>query len=136
MNIEHNNATENEVEYVEKTHTNISKFKKYEILIFIGCIAFAFMMWCYANFLDDPIIQKDVRVYVDVFDGDNFVERLESKISIYGEESVISKENGFYLEVGLESFGEDKKTQLTVKLPEDVYSHDNKVEVELKNNNQ
>ena len=40
MNIELNNATENEVEYVDKVEKRESSFRKFRFLIAIGCLIF------------------------------------------------------------------------------------------------
>ena len=38
------------------------KFKAVDILIFVVCLILAFAFWCYAIYLDDPIIEKKVTV--------------------------------------------------------------------------
>ena len=62
MNIERNNETEYEVEYVEEyTPKTTSRYKKFQVFIFLGWLLLAFFVWCYANYLDDPIIQKELQ---------------------------------------------------------------------------
>ena len=133
MNIERNNTTENEVEYVEKIHNPHSKFKKFELLVFIGCLAFAFMMWCYANYIDDPIIKKEVTLDFRLDDqpGNGSVSSNPSTIVIYGEESILSGINKITVSVKREDFDEDRKITIEVKLPDDVYTHDDEIEIEL-----
>ena len=57
MNIELNNATENEIEYVEdEIDYTPKKFVKFRVLIILCCAVFSFFVWCYAHYLNDPIL--------------------------------------------------------------------------------
>ena len=129
MNIERNNATENEVEYVEKDYKQTSKFKKFELLVFIGCLAFAFLMWCYANYMDNPIIQKEVKLEFE-YEGDGTILSIPSTIVIYGEESVLSNIQTITVKIDGTLKKGEKKT-IKVDLPEDVYSHNREIEIFL-----
>lgn len=134
MNTELNEVVENEVEYAETNNKHSKRFKKYELLIFLGCLAFAFTMWCYANYIDDPIIQKDVDIYL-VYEGDGSVVSNPTKIVIYGEESKLSNISEITVNVDAGSFSNGaNKITIEIDLPEDVYSHNNEIEVELRNN--
>ena len=63
MNIERNNETNNEVEYVDNSTNLISKrSRQRKIIIFLACLVFSFVVWCYANYLDDPIIKKEISI--------------------------------------------------------------------------
>lgn len=131
MNIERNNATENEVEYVEKHYKHSSKFKKFELLVFIGCLAFSFIMWCYANYMDDPIIQKEVNLTFELNGNPGNGYLTSEPITIYGEESVLSGISSIKVQITQESYTKGEKMTVEVDLPEHVYSHDNYIEVEF-----
>ena len=140
MNIELNNETENEVEYAEKNNYTVAKrFKKFEIFIFLGCLVLAFMIWCYANYLDDPIIQKEITVYFVLEGGEanEDIETRSSKIVVYGEQSVISDMVAITNYVDRELFGDDKtKINYTIDYPDGVHSHITEIELELIDNAQ
>ena len=98
MNIERTNETENEVEFVEKeTEFTSRKITKTKILIFIACLIFSFVVWCYANYLDDPIIKKDLQINFSWDSSDRNVSFVavdaEGKridfIEVYGEQSKV-----------------------------------------------
>lgn len=136
MNIEFNNATENEVEYAEKNNYSTSaKYKKYELLILLGCLVLAFLVWCYANYLDDPIIQKNVDLVVYLNDGNPGDEIFYyKKVTVYGEESLISTISEIQIEVDRDKF-KDSNSEITVDIdyPTNVHSHQKTVTVKLVN---
>lgn len=79
---------------VSQKHDEYSttRFKKTDILIFLACLLLAFICWCYAHYIDDPILEKTVTVNF-VLDGGNGTEYLSvtsKKMVIYGIESDIS----------------------------------------------
>lgn len=130
MNIELNNQTDNEVEYVEETNKTHTKFNRVQVLIMLACFAFAFVMWCYANFIDDPIIQKEIPIHIDYL-GEEIIICKPSKVVVYGEKSELADVNEFKITLKRSDFANDKKISITIDLPEDVYSHDNEIQVEL-----
>ena len=133
MNIELNSATENEVEYVDKVEKRESSFRKFRFLIAIGCLIFSFMMWCYASYIDDPIIQKRVSVHLD-YNGIGVIECDSSHIVIYGEESKLSGITEIKVIVERNSFNQNNKMVVYWVgdlLPDGVYSHQEQIVVEL-----
>lgn len=103
----HNDAlAENEGVGVGSRYSS-KKFKKTDILIFIACLLFAFVFWCYALFVDDPVIERQVALYAVLEGGsaDEYVVLSEVTVSVYGAESVMN------------SFGE-----LTVYVDRDAFS--------------
>lgn len=137
MNVDFNNTSTDGVEQVENRTILNAKFKKFELLIFLGCLFFAFMMWCYATYLDDPIIQKEVNISLEL-DGGQATEWISPvstyQILIYGEESVISSIYEIKISVNREQFDEETKEifiELTEYLPEDVYTHVEGINVKL-----
>lgn len=135
MNIEINNQVENEVEveYVENINYSNNNFKKYGFFMFLGCLVLSFLVWCFANYLDDPIIKKGVPAKFD-WDGENtnvVFTIIDSKtgkeikeIEIYGEKSVLIYVNSISVELSESQFS-DGKDIITIKLPleDGVHSH-------------
>ena len=133
MNIERNNETEYEVEYVEEnTLKTTSRYKKFQVLIFLGCLLLSFFVWCYANYLDDPIIQKEVALTFTVEGGQGEVIQSSYTIVIYGEKSVLTEITEIVNKVNYNEFSEDNLTiTKNVKLPSDVHTHNDEVELTL-----
>ena len=140
MNIEINNQVENEVEveYVENINYSNNNFKKYGFLMFLGCLVLSFLVWCFANYLDDPIVKKGVPAKFD-WDGKNnvvftIIDRETGKeikeIDIYGEESVLIYVSFIHVELSESQFSDGKDT-ITIKLPleDGVHSHVNEITI-------
>ena len=135
MNIELNNTTEYEVEYAEKREESYNKkYNKFQILIFLGCLVLAFLVWCYANYLDDPIIQKEVRLVITLEGVDsNEIIKSTNKIVIYGEQSVISEIDEIKNNVNYSDFDSDGSSiTLEIDFPSGVHSHQTTVDVKLR----
>lgn len=135
MNIEFNNETEYDVEYVDDNlHSDAPKYKKYQILIFLGCLFLAFIVWCYANYLNNPIIQSEVPLIITLVDGENgeTITQSTNYIVIYGEESVVSKITQIKNTVSVNQFSNGNKTiKIDIDFPNDIKSHQKEVEVTL-----
>lgn len=132
MNIEFDNNVTNEVEQSEKTGNQNSVWKQIKFfLLLLICFIFAFSIWCYASYIDDPIMQKDVVVHFD-FDGNGSLIATPSKIRVYGEESKLASLYEIKVLIDSDSFANGNKITVEVDLPDGVYSHDNTIEVELR----
>ena len=135
MNIERNNDTEFEVEYVEENvQQNAKKNNKFQLFIFLGCLVLAFLVWCYANYLDDPIVQKEVDLIITLVNpqtGDA-VKQSSQTIWIYGEESVLENIHVSTNQVNRNKFsGYDSTVDWDIELPDDVHTHDGDVKLTL-----
>ncbi len=132
MNTELENDAVNEVEYIENTDDHHSFWKKIKFFVLILiCLVSAFAIWCYASYVDDPIMQKDVAVHFD-FDGSGSLIATPSKITVYGEESKLVSLYEIKVLIDADSFSDSDKITIEVDLPDGVYSHDNVIEVELR----
>ena len=129
-----------QVEFVDKadeyTH---KKLKRSDILVFVICIIGAFMFWCYVNYLDDPIVKKEVTVDFVLVDGsvNEYIVPNKVKIWIYGEESTINSLNGNTITVYVErSEFEDFNTPIdyVIDYPKDVHSDTKSVEIKMMTN--
>lgn len=137
MNIELNNNSEYDVEYVDDNeHNHNKKYKKFQIFVFLGCLVLAFLVWCYANYLDDPIVQKEVPLIIDLVAGDADEKIIQSsyRIVIYGEESVISGISEIHDTVNRNKFTDGNLTfNKKLDFPAGVYSHQKYVDLTLNN---
>lgn len=143
MNIKLNNETENEVEFVEnEDYSPKNRYKKYKMLMLIGCILLAFVVWCYANYLDDPIIKKSVDIEVSgevISDNIDYVVidtksgKEINKVEIYGEKSALISVNTIEIILDESQFT-DGKTSITVQLPleDGVHSHTSEITIKKK----
>lgn len=123
----------------ETIHTNDEyspkKFNKSDILVFVTCLLLAFTIWCYAHYINDPIIQKVVVVnFVLENGGPNEELSIEkTTIKIYGEESMISGLSEFTIYVDRNDFTSyNTPTVITLEFPEGVHSHTDTLTFELK----
>ena len=140
MNIERSNETENEVEFVEKS-TNLlpQKITKTQVLIFLACLVFSFIVWCYANYLDDPIIKKDISfnlvaegfekgVTFVIYNDDTEVDSFE----IYGEKSTLYQINNYEIKIKPSDFENENGVYVhSLELKDGVHSHTEKIEIKL-----
>ena len=139
MNIERTNETENEVEFVEKeTEFTSRKITKTKILIFIACLIFSFVVWCYANYLDDPIIKKDLQINFSWDSSDRNVSFVavdpEGKridfIEVYGEQSKVYPLDKITVKIKQSQFVDGNDTiEVEIELPDDVHSYTQKITV-------
>ncbi len=141
MNIELNNATENEVEFVENVaHRPSNRFEKLKIFIFLGCLIFAFVVWCYAHYLDDPIVLVDRDIKCVWNDGSGRGLQVEitdmegnviDKLAVYGERSVIYSVDTIQIELKKSDFENSDTKVIDIEFPKDVHSHTTQVVVRL-----
>lgn len=130
-----NNTRSFEVEYAQKgeAYTN-RKFKKINILIFLVCLSMAFIFWCYALYIDDPIIQKNVTVNFVLVGGDSseMILPAHKSITVYGEKSVLSGISSIKVEVKRSSFKEyNKDTLVEINYPKNIDSETKSITLKL-----
>lgn len=111
-----------------------TKFKKIDILVFAVCLLLAFAIWCYAHYINDPIVTKQVTVNF-VLENASVGETLSKKyenINVYGLESAIGAVSEITVYVDRSEFNNyDTETSITVDYPEGVNSHTDSVILEL-----
>ncbi|MBO5715166.1 MAG: hypothetical protein J6S23_02080 [Clostridia bacterium] len=143
MNINFTTADSPEVqkvEFVDKADEYRQKrFKKSDVLVFIVCIIGAFLIWCYVNYVDDPIIQKEVTVDIVLVNGslNEYIVPNKMKISVYGEESVINSISDNTITVYVERSkitDYDTTVDYAIEYPQGVHSHTKSVEIKLMTN--
>ena len=129
-----------QVEFVDKadeyTH---KKLKKSDILVFVICIIGAFMFWCYVNYLDDPIVTKEVTVDFVLVDGsvNEYITPNKMKVWVYGEESTIDSlhNNTITVYVQRSDFeGFDAPINCVIDYPKGVHGDTKSVEIKMMTN--
>ena len=115
-----------EVETSEKTPVYTQKrFKKVNFLIFALCLVMAFVFWCYALYLDDPIMEKVVTVNFVLEGGEatDSITPVTRKVTVYGEKSVLSEINTITVKVNRNQFAEyNVDTVITIQYPKNIES--------------
>lgn len=140
MNINYaseDNRNVQEVEYVEKSEVySPKKLKKADFFMLIFCILAAFAIWCYANFINDPIIVKEVTVDFVLVDAHNQEVITPSKVNIevYGEKSILDsiRNNTITVYVERSEFESyNSLTTITIEYPDGIHSHKNQIQLKL-----
>lgn len=136
MNINFTTEENPKVEKVEFVDNTQKRFKKADILIFVICIIGAFVIWCYANYIDDPIVVRTVTVEYVLEDGENseYIWPRRENIEVYGEKSVVDAiSNGtITIAIGKSSFKNSETIDYKIVYPEGIHSHDTNTKLTLK----
>ena len=115
-----------EVETSEKAPVYTQKrFKKVNFLIFALCLVMAFVFWCYALYLDDPIMEKVVTVNFVLEGGEatDSITPVTRKVTVYGEKSVLSEINTITVKINRNQFAEyNVDTVITIQYPKNIES--------------
>lgn len=96
---------DNAVKQEELTH---KKFKKIDILILIVCLAISFCVWCYAQYVADPIIEREVRVSFMLEGTTDNIHLINAfdKITVYGKRSQIASLTSHSIKISINEFSE------------------------------
>lgn len=123
-----------DVENAEKaTGYSQKKFKTVDILIFAACLILAFIFWCYALYVDDPIIEKGISVNFVLVDGaDNeYVTPIAKRIVVYGPLSKLST-SSITVKVNRSEFDDyNTATKIKIAYPEGINSNTTHLELQL-----
>ena len=137
MNSELNTINSSEVNYSESSNEYRPKrFKVIDILIFGVCLVLAFAFWCYAVYLDDPIIEKNITVNF-IVEGGNANETLSPAsytIQVFGKRSDIKDLTSLTVKVNRSDFKEyDVPTLINIRYPANVSSDTKQIKLKLIN---
>ncbi len=124
-----------DVENPEKaTGYSQKKFKTIDILIFAACLILAFVFWCYALYVDDPIIEKGISVNFELVGGGEgeYIAPEAKRIVVYGPLSKLST-SSITVKVNRSEFN-DYNTSVKIKItyPEGIGSDTTQVDLQLK----
>ena len=113
-----------------------SKFRFVDILIFLVCLVAAFIFWCYALYVDDPVIEKTIVVNFvleNAQEGDR-LNKGSAKITVYGEQSLLTQTRNINVTVDRSQFDVyNQDTTVTFELPENFYCESNEIVLQLTN---
>ena len=99
--------------------------------LFIGilCVLIAVGFWCYANYLDDPIIIREINVEFVLSENGVLSNVVIDKevIEVYGEKSVLSSipitTNTLVISVDINEFKNSETINFQIKYPDGIHSH-------------
>ena len=100
------------------------RFRNVDILILIACFLLAFTFWCYAHYINDPIIEKTITINF-VLDGAESFEHLEEdsyKFVVYGTQSELSNINEVTIHIDRSDFT-SYNTETTISIDHPDYYH-------------
>lgn len=135
MSTNYTDYTANEIDNsTEKSKR--SKFRFVDILIFVVCLVAAFIFWCYALYVDDPVIEKTIVVNFvleNAQEGDR-LNKGSAKITVYGEQSLLTQTRNINVTVDRSQFDVyNQDTTVTFELPENFYCESNEIVLQLTN---
>lgn len=110
------------------------KFKHFDVIIYIACLLIAFSVWCYASYLDDPIIRQEVTLNLVLENGDwgDYISTPKLTIVIYGEESLLSGISELTIKIDRSEFEDyNVDTVIDLVLPNGVNSHEKQITLQL-----
>lgn len=110
------------------------KINKFSVILFIGCIILSAAIWCYANFINDPMMEKEIMVNFVLKNGASheYLSPAFSAFTFYGEKSVLDNMNVVTIEVDrslFDSYGDP--TSVPIKYADNFHSHISEVILEL-----
>ena len=109
---------------VYKSQLYTRRFRNVDILILIACFLLAFAFWCYAHYINDPIIEKTITINF-VLDGAESFEHLEEdsyKFVVYGTQSELSNINEVTIHIDRSNFA-SYNTETTISIDHPDYYH-------------
>lgn len=118
-----NNADNEQVEvHMKKQSGTGNKF-----VIGMLCVLIAVVFWCYANYLDDPIIQKEITVDFVLVNGDATQDILPDKVNILicGEKSLLNSitNDTITIHVDISAFKNQNEINYKINFPKGLHSH-------------
>lgn len=123
---------------IDSSNENHGKFRLHfvDVLIFVVCLVAAFIFWCYALYVDDPVIEKTVIVNFileNANEGDK-LSKSSAKIVVYGEQSLITQTRNINVTIDRAQFDlYNQDTVITFELPDNYHSETNEVVLQLTN---
>ena len=131
------NQEVNTVETAVNTHQDelvTKKPKNYSALIFIACLLLSFVVWCCAQYVHDPIIQKDMVVNFVLINGETneAITPQFHMFTFYGLKSELENKSVINIEVDRSLFTSyDTYTTIPISYTDKFHSHTTEIELRL-----
>lgn len=130
-----NNADNEQVEvHMKKRSGTGNKF-----IIGMLCVLIAVVFWCYANYLDDPIIQKEITVDFVLVDGEKNQDIYPDKVNVvvFAEKSLLDsfQNNTIPVYVKISEFNDSKSINYKIDYPHGIHSNTNNKTLDLRDRN-
>lgn len=126
MKIKFSKNSDTEVEYTTAGEVNApKKFRILNVFIFIFCLALAFVFWCYALYVEDPIIEKNITVNFILINAESgeYLDTQSKNITVYGEQSILGNVNSINVKIDRKEFAKyDTKTLVNLQYPKKISS--------------
>ncbi len=111
------------------------KIKKIDVLVFIACLLIAFSVWCYASYLDDPIVRQEITINLVLENGEatEYLTANDKTIIVYGAKSVVSGITSLTVKVDRAEFHTyNTDVVIDMDFPNGIQSHQEQITVQLK----
>lgn len=135
MNSNYQQEDMNELEISQRSDSYSSKkFKKIDILIFLSCLALAFVFWCYALYVDDPVIEKTLMIDMTLENGSALerIELEEIRVSVIGPRSELTPISVIRMSVDRSEFSEyDEYITVELQYPDGIDGNVREIKVKL-----
>ena len=135
MSTNYNDYSINDIDSSNENHGKF-RLRFVDVLIFIVCLVAAFIFWCYALYVDDPVIEKTVIVNFileNANEGDK-LSKSSAKIVVYGEQSLITQTRNINVTIDRAQFDlYNQDTVITFELSDNYHSETNEVVLQLTN---
>ena len=128
MDLNENEVSNSQEEYVpKKSHT-------VDFLIILGCLIVAFIFWCSAHYIADPMVEKELSVnFVLVGGAENeYIVQDSIRLVFYGKESALENLEVIEIPVERSLFDEyDTDTEVPTKKTDAYHTHTKEVTLQL-----
>ena len=128
INLNENESSNTQEEYVPK------KSRTVDFLILLACLIAAFIFWCSAHYIADPIIEKEIDVKFVLVNGaeNEYIVHKPIRLVFYGKESVLKKLSVIEFEVERDEFVDyDVDTKVSPQKTNDYHTHTKEVILQL-----
>ena len=128
INLNENESSNTQEEYVPK------KSRTVDFLILLACLIAAFIFWCSAHYIADPIIEKEIDVKFVLVNGaeNEYIVQDPIRLVFFGKESVLKKLEVIEMKVERSVFVDyDVDTKVSTPKTNDYHTHTKEVMLQL-----
>ena len=109
------------------------RFRNVDVLILIACFILAFSFWCYAHYINDPIVEKEITINFVLDDAESFeyLEKDSYKFVVYGIQSELSNIEEVTIHINRSNFT-SYNTETTIYIDHHDFYHCLTEQIDLK----